>query len=73
MSQKPSAPVVQVSVLPGAAMGVVTAFVVTRMVAPFSRGYEPTGLAPDDNYEVAALVHDTLALHTALGGDDRFV
>lgn len=42
-----------------------------RVVAPFTRGYAPTGLAPDGDYSVAALACDVLALHTALGGDDR--
>ncbi|CAB4732411.1 unannotated protein [freshwater metagenome] len=44
-----------------------------RVVAPFLRGYAPTGLAPDGSYHVPALVHDTLALHAALGGDGRAV
>lgn len=44
-----------------------------RAVAPFTRGYGPTDLAPDDSYFVADLVGDLLALHTALGGDERSV
>lgn len=44
-----------------------------RAVAPFTRGYAPTGLAPDDRYFVADLVKDVLALQTALGGDERSV
>lgn len=44
-----------------------------RAVAPFSRGYAPTGLAPDDRYRVADLAADVLALHDALGGDERAV
>ncbi|CAM2979151.1 alpha/beta hydrolase [Skermania piniformis] len=43
-----------------------------RAVAPFTRGYAPTGLAPDDSYRVADLVADTLALHDRLG-DERAV
>jgi len=42
-----------------------------RTVAPWMRGYGPTGLAPDDSYRIADLVDDVLALHGALdGGDD---
>jgi len=44
-----------------------------RAVAPFTRGYAPTDLAPNDRYLIADLVDDVLALHTALGGDDRAV
>ncbi|HEX4107783.1 MAG TPA: alpha/beta fold hydrolase [Solirubrobacteraceae bacterium] len=44
-----------------------------RVVAPFSRGYAPTDLAPDDCYQVGALAHDAIALHEALGGDERAV
>lgn len=44
-----------------------------RAVAPFTRGYAPTDLAPDDRYFVADLAADVLALHTALGGDERAV
>jgi pimeloyl-ACP methyl ester carboxylesterase len=42
-----------------------------RAVAPFARGYAPTTLPADDSYFLADLVDDVLALHTALGGDDR--
>jgi pimeloyl-ACP methyl ester carboxylesterase len=42
-----------------------------QVVAPFSRGYAPTGLAPDGSYQVGALVRDVLELHNALGGDAR--
>jgi pimeloyl-ACP methyl ester carboxylesterase len=42
-----------------------------RAVAPFTRGYAPTDLAPNDSYLVADLAQDVLALHTALGGDER--
>ncbi len=44
-----------------------------RAVAPFTRGYAPTDLAPDDRYFLADLVDDVLALHEALDGDDRAV
>jgi len=44
-----------------------------RVVAPFTRGYGPTDLAPDGRYFVADLVDDLLALHEALDGDDRSV
>lgn len=35
-------------------------------VAPFMRGYHPTSLAPDGNYEIAALATDACALADAL-------
>jgi pimeloyl-ACP methyl ester carboxylesterase len=44
-----------------------------RVIAPFSRGYGPSDLAPDDSYLAAAQSHDIIALHAALGGDDRAV
>lgn len=37
-------------------------------VAPWMRGYAPTGLAPDGNYEVASLALDALAFADALAG-----
>jgi pimeloyl-ACP methyl ester carboxylesterase len=37
-------------------------------VAPFLRGYAPTGLPADGNYQTAALARDLNALHEALGG-----
>jgi pimeloyl-ACP methyl ester carboxylesterase len=40
-----------------------------RAVAPFMRGYAPTSIPIDDEYHVAALAHDAVALHDALGGD----
>jgi pimeloyl-ACP methyl ester carboxylesterase len=40
-----------------------------HVVAPWMRGYSPTGLAPDDNYEVASLALDALALADELAGD----
>src|SRR3954470_14676880 len=44
-----------------------------RVVAPYMRGYAPTGLAPDGRYQLGALARDAEALHRALGGDDRAV
>lgn len=44
-----------------------------RVVAPFTRGYAPTGLAPDDDYSPSALARDAIALHATLGGDARAV
>lgn len=38
-----------------------------RVVAPFQRGYAPTGLAPDGCYQSGALVADAVALRRALG------
>ncbi|HZJ26028.1 MAG TPA: alpha/beta hydrolase [Acidimicrobiia bacterium] len=38
-------------------------------VAPWMRGYAPTGLAPNGNYEVASLALDALALADELAGD----
>lgn len=42
-----------------------------RAVAPFTRGYAPTDLAPDDRYRVSDQAADLVALHEALGGDGR--
>ena len=44
-----------------------------RAVAPFTRGYAPTGLAPDGVYQTGALAADANALHEALGGDGEAV
>jgi len=44
-----------------------------RVVAPFTRGYAPTDLAPDDRYRVSDQASDLLALHDSLGGDERSV
>lgn len=38
-------------------------------VAPWMRGYHPTGLAPDGNYQVASLALDAIALADALAAD----
>jgi pimeloyl-ACP methyl ester carboxylesterase len=37
-------------------------------VAPFMRGYAPTGVPADGAYQVGALAADAVALHEALGG-----
>src|SRR6516165_4947646 len=42
-------------------------------VAPFMRGYSPTGKPPDDRYESILLAHDAIALIEALGATDAFV
>ena len=42
-------------------------------VAPWLRGYAPSGLAPDGNYQVGALAADALGLVEALGGDRQAV
>src|SRR5260370_33759717 len=40
-------------------------------VAPFMRGYSPTGIPADGAYQVAALAADAAALHQVLdGGED---
>jgi pimeloyl-ACP methyl ester carboxylesterase len=44
-----------------------------RVVAPFMRGYAPTEVPTDGNYQTGALVADAVALHEALGGDERAV
>jgi pimeloyl-ACP methyl ester carboxylesterase len=44
-----------------------------RVVAPFSRGYAPTGPAPDGDYHIGALMADALAAHRALGAPDDAV
>jgi pimeloyl-ACP methyl ester carboxylesterase len=42
-------------------------------VAPFMRGYAPTEIPMDGCYRLGALIADAIALHDALGGDDRAV
>lgn len=42
-------------------------------VAPATRGYSPTDVPPDRRYRGKVLAGDLLALHEALGGDDRAV
>jgi len=44
-----------------------------RAVAPWMRGYAPTGVPGSPSYGVGALVADATALHEALGGDGRAV
>lgn len=44
-----------------------------RVVAPFTRGYAPTGPAPDGDYRVGALITDGLELTRELSGDRRAV
>lgn len=44
-----------------------------RAVAPFLRGYAPSGLAPDGQYECGAIGVDANALHEALGADSNAV
>jgi pimeloyl-ACP methyl ester carboxylesterase len=42
-------------------------------VAPFMRGYAPTGIPADGCYGLGALVADAVRLHDVLGGDDQAV
>jgi pimeloyl-ACP methyl ester carboxylesterase len=42
-------------------------------VAPFMRGYTPTGIPTDGRYGLGALVADAVGLHEVLEGDDRAV
>ena len=42
-------------------------------VAPFQRGYAPTGIPTDGLYQVGALARDANALHDVLGGGDDAV
>jgi pimeloyl-ACP methyl ester carboxylesterase len=42
-------------------------------IAPFMRGYHPTQVPDDGHYQTGALVADAVALHEALGGDERAV
>jgi len=44
-----------------------------RAVAPFMRGYAPTGIPADEQYTTHHLVADVNALHAALGGGDDAV
>lgn len=44
-----------------------------RPVAPWLRGYAPTGVPDDGLYQVGALARDACRLHQALGGDPRAV
>lgn len=40
-----------------------------RAVAPWLRGYAPTGVPADGRYQSAAIARDAIDLHEALGGD----
>jgi pimeloyl-ACP methyl ester carboxylesterase len=42
-------------------------------VAPFMRGYAPTGIPADGAYQLGALIADAVALHEVLGGDSDAV
>jgi len=44
-----------------------------RAVAPFMRGYLPTGKPPDERYEPGLLGQDAVALIAALGANDAFM
>ena len=44
-----------------------------RAVAPFTRGYAPTAIAPDHCYQTGALAADVNALHQALGASSDAV
>lgn len=44
-----------------------------RGVAPWLRGYAPTGLDAAGRYQNGACVEDAVGLHEALGGDERAV
>lgn len=44
-----------------------------RVVAPFLRGYSPSGLAPDDSYLVSDVVADLIAIRDSVGGGPETV
>src|SRR5271169_1107259 len=44
-----------------------------HVVAPFMRGYAPTGAAQDGRYDIGALGEDALALIDALGASDAII
>ncbi len=44
-----------------------------RVIAPFTRGYAPTGPAPDGDYHLGALMSDLIDLHAHLGRPDDAV
>lgn len=44
-----------------------------RAVAPFQRGYAPSGIPADGRYQTGVLSLDANAIHDALGGDDDAV
>lgn len=41
-----------------------------RVVAPFTRGYAPSGIPRDGDYSVSALARDAVALHDELAGGE---
>lgn len=41
-----------------------------RAVAPYMRGYSPTGLPTDGCYSLGAPAQDAVAIHDAVGADD---
>lgn len=44
-----------------------------HVVAPFTRGYAPSGVPDDGRVDVGALAYDAVAVHRALGADDSAV
>jgi pimeloyl-ACP methyl ester carboxylesterase len=44
-----------------------------RVVAPFLRGYAPSGIPSDRDYSVRALAGDAVSFHAVYGGDERAV
>jgi pimeloyl-ACP methyl ester carboxylesterase len=44
-----------------------------RVVAPWTRGYAPTGVPRDGSFHIGALAQDACDLHRLLGGDERAV
>ena len=44
-----------------------------RVVAPFMRGYAPTGRPKDERYQAVLLAQDAVALITALGASNAYV
>ncbi len=44
-----------------------------HVVAPYLRGYHPSGVPADGRYQTGALVADVVALYDALQGDERAV
>ena len=44
-----------------------------RAIAPFTRGYAPTGFPSDENYQIGVQSQDVIALINALGDDSAFV
>ena len=44
-----------------------------RVIAPFGRGYAPSGLAHDGDYHVGALMYDAVEIHRLMGADEQAV